>query len=82
MSGVGQQPPQACRRLRRCGVVGNDQGILAYADVPHRLLEDGHGRQRVSAAGARRIGEVRLQIHPDRAGNVARFVLRLAGWSA
>ena len=30
----------------------------------------------MSAAGAWRIGEVRLEIHPDRAGNMARFVLR------
>ena len=34
------------------------------------------------AADAWRSGELRLEIHPDCAGNVARFELRLAGWSA
>ena len=33
----------------------------------------------MSAAGARRIGEVRLEIHPDSAGNMARFVPGLPG---
>jgi hypothetical protein len=79
--GVGQQPPQTGRRLGRCSVVGNDQQILAYADVPHRLLEDGDWWERMTATGARRPGEVGIQIHPERAGYVACFEVRPTGWS-
>ena len=71
-----------CRRLRRCSVVGNDRANPAVRRCPASPARRWPRRQRVSAAGARRIGEVRLEIHPDSARNMAGFVLRLAGWSA
>jgi hypothetical protein len=40
MSSIGQQPPQTRCRLRGCGVVRDNQRLLAYADASHRLLEN------------------------------------------
>ena len=46
------------------------------------MLENANRGKRVTAADARRSGELRLEIDPDCARNVARFEVRLAGWSA
>jgi hypothetical protein len=82
MSGISQQPPEARRGLGGCGIVGDNQGILAYADLPHRPLEDADRGKWVTAADAGRSGELRLEIHPDCARNVARFEVRLSRRSA
>jgi hypothetical protein len=77
VSSIGQEPPKARGRLRVRSIVGDDQRIVAYTDTPHRLLEDGNRRERVTTTDAWRAGQLRLQIHPYCARNVAGFEIRL-----
>jgi hypothetical protein len=44
VSGISQEPPKARSGLRVGCIVRDDQRILAHADVPHRLFENGKRR--------------------------------------
>jgi hypothetical protein len=68
--------------LRGCGVVRDDQRLLAYADASHRLLENLELWEGVTAAGPSRSGQISLKIHPNCPGNVPRREVRPAGRSA
>ena len=71
---VPQRPPGAGGDRRVAVVIDHDRVPAPDAEPAHRGLEVGGGRQRVPAAGARRSGQVGVQVHERGAGQVARAV--------
>ncbi len=82
MAVVPQQPPRAGGRPPLPVVVHHHGPVAAHTGAPHGRLEPCRVGQRVPAAGARRVGEVLVEVDVRRSGDVARLVLLAAGRAA
>ena len=69
-----QRPPRPCRWEQVAGVDDHDVVALVDAGATERRLEVGRVGEWVAALGARRSGEVGMEVHEHRAGDVAGVV--------
>ena len=78
---VAQQPPGPGGRHRVILVVDHHRPVVVHAGPAHRCLERVRVRQRVSSPGPGRAGQIAVQVHKPRAGQVTLAVAVEAGWA-